>query len=173
MIWMRLIGNGLETTQTPCKPTSLARLVSYPFRLELQEYSRIEKGNTTTYGRGTTYPVPNADTEWHNYTTYWTENYLEWWVDNTLIRNLTSDDPLTLGGTNYPQTPCQIKISIWPAGTQGTNKWTVQWAGGYVNWDEAPFTMSVKSLRAKDFHTGKEYTYGDRTGDAKSIKVIE
>lgn len=131
------------------------------------------KGNTTTYGRGTTYPVQNADTEWHNYTTYWTEDYLEWWVDNTMIRNLTKDDPLTLDGTNYPQTPCQIKISIWPAGTQGTNKWTVQWAGGYVNWDEAPFTMSVQSIRAKDFHSGKEYTYGDRSGSASSIQVAE
>ncbi|KAJ6157817.1 extracellular glycosidase [Penicillium chermesinum] len=130
------------------------------------------KGNTTTYGRGTTFPVKNAASEWHNYTTYWTSGYLEWWVDGQLARNLTYDDPLTLGG-NYPQTPCRIKVSIWPAGLPGVSKWTIQWAGGLVNWDEAPFTMSVKSIRAKDFHSGKEYIYGNRSGSYQSIKVID
>lgn len=129
------------------------------------------KGNTTTYNRGATHTVPNADTEYHNYTTYWDQNKMEWWIDGALQRTVTYGDPLALWGKNYPQTPCQVKISNWPAGQQGNAKGTVQWAGGYVNYADAPFTMSVQSVRVQDFHTGKQYTYGDMSGTWQSINV--
>ncbi|KAJ5396767.1 hypothetical protein N7509_004880 [Penicillium cosmopolitanum] len=124
------------------------------------------KGNDSTFDRGGFSNVANADTEFHNYTTYWDQEKLEWYIDNEIVRTLKFDDKGTLGGKNYPETPCRVKVSVWPAGT-------VDWAGGLVNYDDAPFTMTLQKMRIKDFHTGKEYTYGDKTGDWQSIKVAD
>jgi hypothetical protein len=129
------------------------------------------KGNTTTYDRGKTIYIANADTEWHNYTTWWDSDKLEWWIDGNLVRTLLYTDATALGGRNYPQTPCQVKISNWPAGLKSAANGTIEWAGGLVNYDEGPFTMSVQRMRVQDFHTGKEYSYGDKSGDWTSIKV--
>lgn len=129
------------------------------------------KGNTTTYNRGGTHYVANADTEWHNYTTWWDSDKLEWWIDGNLVRTLLYTDASALGGRNYPQTPCQVKISNWPAGTKTAEQGTIEWAGGLVDYSKGPFTMSVQRVRVQDFHSGKEYSYGDKTGDWSSIKV--
>lgn len=129
------------------------------------------KGNTTAYDRGTINSVANADTEFHNYTTYWDQYKLEWWVDGNLIRTLNYNDSLALNGKNFPQTPCQVKLSLWPAGQKSAATGTIEWAGGLVDYSQGPFTMTVQKLRIKDFHTGKDYTYGDKTGDWQSIKV--
>ncbi|KAJ5111213.1 hypothetical protein N7532_001748 [Penicillium argentinense] len=131
------------------------------------------KGNTTTYGRGGTHVVENADTEFHNYTTYWDQEKLQWWIDGEMVRQVNYSQENTVYGKNYPQTPCQVMISNWPAGTESAAQGTVDWAGGLVNYDEAPFTMTVQRVRVQDFHTGKEYTYGDRSGSFQSIKVAE
>ncbi|KAJ5768393.1 hypothetical protein N7533_000976 [Penicillium manginii] len=128
------------------------------------------KGNDSTFDRGAFHNVANADSEFHNYTTYWDQYKLEWYIDNELVRTLKYDDKGTLGGKNYPQTPCRVKVSNWPAGTKEAAQGTVDWAGGLVNYDDAPFTMTVGKVRIQDFHTGKEYTYGDKTGDWQSIK---
>ncbi|KAJ5623212.1 hypothetical protein N7490_011817 [Penicillium lividum] len=130
------------------------------------------KGNTTSYDRGTTAYVENADTEFHNYTTYWNHDKLEWYVDGTLIRTLLYTDSLALEGKNYPQTPCQVKIGIWPSGEESESEGTIEWGGGLVNWTNAPFTMTVQKVRVQDFHTGKEYKYGNHSGDWQSIEVI-
>lgn len=129
------------------------------------------KGNTTTYDRGGIHYVPNADTEWHNYTTWWDSDKLQWWIDGKMVRELLYTDATALGGKNYPQTPCQVKISNWPAGLESAAHGTIEWAGGLVNYADGPFTMSVQRLRVQDFHTGKEYSYGDNSGDFKSIVV--
>lgn len=131
------------------------------------------KGNTTTYDRGGKHPVANADTEFHNYTTYWDSDRLEWWVDGDLVRTVKYDDPKALHGKNYPQTPSRVKFSNWPAGKKGGDKYTIEWAGGLVDYNHAPYTMTIQRVRVKDFHTGKEYSYGDRSGSFESIKVAE
>jgi beta-glucanase (GH16 family) len=131
------------------------------------------KGNDTTFDRGGTHYVPNADTEFHNYTTYWDQERLQWWIDGNMVRELLYDDKGTLGGKNYPQTPCRVKFSLWPAGQKSAAQGTIEWAGGLVDWDKAPFTMTLGALRVKDFHSGKEYTYSDHTGSFDSIKVAE
>lgn len=131
------------------------------------------KGNDTTYDRGGNHPVANADTEFHNYTTYWDSDRLEWWVDGDLVRTVKYDDPKALHGKNYPQTPSRVKISNWPAGRKGGDKYTIEWAGGLVDYDHAPYTMTVQRIRVKDFHSGKEYSYGDRSGSHESIEVAD
>ncbi|KAG0154167.1 hypothetical protein PDIDSM_1547 [Penicillium digitatum] len=131
------------------------------------------KGNDTTFDRGGNHYVANADTEFHNYTTYWDQDKLQWWIDGDLVRELPYSDKSTLFGENYPQTPCRVKFSLWPAGQKKAAKGTIEWAGGLVDWNAAPFTMTLGKLRVKDFHSGKEYTYGDHSGSWQSIKMVD
>ncbi|MDI1489184.1 MAG: hypothetical protein OHK93_008462 [Ramalina farinacea] len=144
------------------------------------------KGNTTdAVARAKWYPMPGANSTdnnnssasssspqdgFHNYTTSWTQEKLEWYVDGSLIRTLKYED--ANGGASYPQTPCQLRLGIWPAGDPSNNNYTVAWAGGEVDYKKGPYTMNVKSARVTDFSSGKEYQYGDRTGSWQSIKTI-
>ncbi|KAE8369521.1 concanavalin A-like lectin/glucanase domain-containing protein [Aspergillus caelatus] len=129
------------------------------------------KGNDTSFSRGGFHYVENADTEFHNYTTYWTQEKLEWWIDGNLVRTLKPED--ALDGKNYPQTPSNIRFGIWPAGDPKNAQGTIEWAGGEVDYDAGPYTMVVKNVRVHDFHTGKEYNYTDHSGSWESIKVVE
>ncbi|KAL4778815.1 concanavalin A-like lectin/glucanase domain-containing protein [Aspergillus varians] len=126
----------------------------------------------TNYENGKFFLVDNADTEFHNYTTYWTHEKIEWWVDQKLLRTLTYDEAKNGTGSAFPQTPSNVRIGIWPAGDPDNAKGTIDWAGGPIDYDAGPYTMTVKDVRVHDFHTGKEYEYGDRTGDWDSIKVV-
>lgn len=130
------------------------------------------KGNTTTSDRGGYHGVENADTEFHNYTSYWTKDRLEWWIDGDLVRTVNYTDPLALYGKNYPQSPCQVKVSVWPVGIEGQSQGNLEWGGGLVDWSQTPFTMTVQKIRVQDFHTGKEYKYTDQSGSYESVKVI-
>ncbi|KAJ5781280.1 hypothetical protein N7457_006440 [Penicillium paradoxum] len=130
------------------------------------------KGNTTTTDRGGYHGVANADTEWHNYTTYWDKDRLEWWIDNEKVRTVQYSEKSTLFGRNYPQTPCQVKMSNWPVGIKGQLQGNIEWGGGLVDWSDVPFTMSVKHVRVQDFATGKEYSYKDRSGSYESIEIL-
>lgn len=140
------------------------------------------KGNTTGYDRAIYYPMADYASDngngtapqdgWHNYTTIWTAQQLEWWIDGKLARTLPYDDPLALGGKNYPQTPCTVRLGIWAGGDAAKEPaGTVEWAGGDTNFKEAPFTMFVQQVYAQDYSTGAEYTYGDTSGDWQSIKI--
>lgn len=129
------------------------------------------KGNTTTWNRGRYHHVPNAADEFHNYTTYWDHEKLQWWIDGSLHRQVNYGDALAVYGKNFPQSPSQVKISNWPAGLPSNDQGTIAWAGGLVDYSQAPFTMTVQSVRVQDFHTGSEYIYGDKSGSWQSIIV--
>jgi hypothetical protein len=127
------------------------------------------KGNTTSFDRAAWFPVNNPQGSFVNYTTHWTQDKIDWYVDGQLVRTLNYKD--ALGGLNFPQTPMTVRLGIWSGGDPSKNKnGTVQWAGGETDFHKAPFTMSVQSLYVQDFGTGKEYTYGDKTGSFSSIK---
>ena len=130
------------------------------------------KGNTTTSDRGGYHAVANADTEFHNYTSYWDKDRLEWWIDGDLVRTVNYSEPLTVYGKNYPQTPCQVKVSNWPVGVKGQSQGNLEWGGGLVDWSDVPFTMTVSKIRVQDFASGKEYKYTGTTGTYESIEVV-
>lgn len=66
----------------------------------------------------------------------------------------------------------QIKIGNWVGGAADEASGTVEWAGGYTNLTEAPFTMYVKSITIQDYTTcATSYSYGDMTGSFDSIVV--
>ncbi|KAE8146649.1 concanavalin A-like lectin/glucanase domain-containing protein [Aspergillus avenaceus] len=130
------------------------------------------KGNTTTSDRGGFHTVDNADTEFHNYTTYWSQDRLEWWIDGELRRTVNYSEPKTVDGKNYPQTPSRVKVSLWPVGIASQLQGNIEWGGGLVDWSDLPFTMSIQRIRVQDFHSGKEYTYSGTSGSYDSINVV-
>ena len=134
------------------------------------------KGNTTTYNRDEWYPLPNnaaPQEAYHNYTVTWTAESVDWYIDGQHVRRLASDDPLTLNGKNYPQTPMYLKVGIWAGGDPKENKpGVVQWAGGVTDYTKGPFVMNVKSAEVVDYTTGaSQYSYGDETGSWQSIHI--
>jgi Glycosyl hydrolases family 16 len=127
------------------------------------------KGNLT-YGRAQYHQVANNATKgFHNYTTQWTAEKLEWWIDGALVRTVTYDE--ADNGSSYPQTPMTVRLGIWPGGDPSLPQGTREWADGNINYDAAPYNMYVSQVRVHDFHTGKEYTYGDHSGTWQSINV--
>lgn len=108
--------------------------------------------------------------DYHNYTSVWTQDKLEWYIDGNLVRTLLPTDANSTN--NYPQTPMKLSIGIWAGGDPDNGQGTIDWAGGVTDFTKAPFTMYVKSARVEDFSSGKEYSYGDMTGDWTSIKTV-
>lgn len=105
----------------------------------------------------------------HNYTTHWTSEKVEWYIDGELLRTLEYGD--AVGGYNYPQTPMTVRLGIWPGGDPSQSNGTIEWAGGEINYDDVPYTMTVSKVRVQDFSSGKSYTYGDETGSFDSITI--
>ena len=69
------------------------------------------KGNNETYDRSLWIPVNDPQNEWHNYTTVWTADQLEWWVDGQVVRTLPQAKA-DGGGAQYPQSPTNVSIGI-------------------------------------------------------------
>ncbi|GAM88373.1 hypothetical protein ANO11243_064060 [Dothideomycetidae sp. 11243] len=138
------------------------------------------KGDTSTYDRAQWHEVDNT-LALHNYTTVWTQEAIEWYIDGNMIRNLTFDDPLAetknaslnpQPGDRYPQTPMTVRIGNWAGGDPKLNKpGVVQWAGGPVDYSKGPFVQVVNAVEVEDYSKGSSYTYGDRSGSFGSIKV--
>jgi beta-glucanase (GH16 family) len=133
------------------------------------------KGNTTTYDRAVYHNVATPVETFHVYTVDWTAQAIKWYIDGNLVRTLAYDDPLALGGKNYPQTPMRIKMGNWvgcasvEATTDPKTQGTCEWAGGAIDMSQAPFTMYVQSVTIEDYGSGCEYTYGDMSGSYQSI----
>jgi beta-glucanase (GH16 family) len=129
------------------------------------------KGNTTSYDRAVWHEVETPQQLYHNYTTDWQPDKIDFYIDGHNVRTLKKEN--ANGGKNYPQTPANVRLGIWPGGDPKNNKYIVEWAGGAVDYGKAPFTMAVKSVRVTDAHTATEYHWGDQTGSAESIQVIK
>ncbi|KAL9100290.1 MAG: hypothetical protein Q9187_009384 [Circinaria calcarea] len=127
------------------------------------------KGNTTSYDRAVYYPVDKPQEYFHNYTTLWTAEKLEWYIDGNLVRTLLYKEANQ--GKNFPQTPMNVRIGVWAGGDSANRNGTIEWAGGLTDYKKGPYTMYVQSTRVTDFSTGSEYKYGDKTGSWQSIQI--
>jgi hypothetical protein len=117
------------------------------------------------------YPVNGGIIDdFHNYTTMWTKDALQFYIDGQLVRTLLPQDANNT--LYYPQTPMRISLGIWAGGDPTLPKGTREWAGGDTDYSKGPFTMQVKSAHVADFGSGKEYSYGDKTGSWESIRVV-
>jgi beta-glucanase (GH16 family) len=129
------------------------------------------KGNTTSYDRAIWHEVQTPQALYHNYTTDWQKDKTDFYIDGQIVRTLEKEE--ANGGKNYPQTPADVRLGIWPGGDPKNNEYTIEWAGGAVDYDKAPFVMAVKSIRVSDASTATEYHWGDRTGSMESIEIIK
>ena len=131
------------------------------------------KGNKTDEAqRAKWFPTSTPAETFHNYTTRWTNDSLEWYIDGAVVRTLQRSDALAAGGAMYPQSPMNVRIGIWAAGDPANDNYTVQWAGGEIDYNAGPYTMSVQRVRVSDYSSGAEYRYGDRSGDSGSIVAV-
>ncbi|KAI1380185.1 glycoside hydrolase family 16 protein [Hypoxylon crocopeplum] len=132
------------------------------------------KGDTTTYDRGAYHQIAAPQSNYYKYSIDWTKDYVRWSINDNQVRELKYAD--AKGGTRFPQTPMQIKLGTWVAGRSDAPEGTVEWAGGYTPFDEAPFTAHYKSLTITDYSNGVEnaenYVWADGSdGSYSSIKV--
>lgn len=122
-----------------------------------------------TFGKQHTVSA-NLQDDYHNYTTMWTADALQWYLDGVLLRTLLPGD--AANGFKYPQTPMRMSIGVWAGGDPRLPKGTVTWAGGVTDFSKGPYTMYVRSAQVTDFGSGKEYIWGDRSGSWQSIKSV-
>ncbi|KAI5965753.1 uncharacterized protein KGF55_001116 [Candida pseudojiufengensis] len=119
------------------------------------------KGDITTYDRGEYHPLqPSPLESYHKYAINWTSDKVDWSIDGQIVRSLT---------TAKIQSPCRIYAGIWAGGDPSNEIGTIQWAGGYTDYSQVPFTMHIKSITAMDYSTGNSYSYTDQTGNLDSI----
>lgn len=136
------------------------------------------KGDTTTYDRGRYHPVDSPLTKSHVYKIHWTSKAMTWSVDGNPIRTVTYEE--AKGGKEYPQTPMEVKIGTWVGGGKNSPEGTVEWAGGYTDFSQAPFNAYYKSIKIVDYGCKdaptdkeiKEYVWTDRSGSWESIKPV-
>lgn len=128
------------------------------------------KGNTTTYDRGGFHNVNAPADTWHTYAIDWTKDAITWYIDNNPVRTLKYNE--ANGGHTFPQTPVNIRLGNWIAGTPGNSPGTIEWAGGLVDLNKKPFDMYISSLTLKNYNPGTAYKYGDRSGSTGSIQII-
>lgn len=127
------------------------------------------KGNSTTYDRAAWATASATQTTTHNYTIAWSSSTTTWYVDDVAVRTLNYADAVS--GTNYPQTPMNIRIGIWAGGDSANDEGTIEWAGGETTYSDGPFTMYLEKIEVVNDNPGSSYSYGDMTGDYSSIKI--
>lgn len=129
------------------------------------------KGQTTSYNRGQFHKVEDTQGKWITYTIDWTKDEIVWMADGTVVRALKASDAEE---NQYPQTPMQVKFGAWAGGDPNHNPpGTVEWARGPTDYSKGPFSMLVQKVIVTDYSTGKEYSYGDNSGDWESIKATD
>lgn len=121
------------------------------------------------FHNGGAHPMTGMQADYHNYTTVWTKEQIDWYIDGGHVRTLKAADANRTA--NYPQTPMRMSIGIWAGGDPSLPEGTRVWAGGDTDYAGGPYTMYLKKAKVTDFSTGREYAYGDRSGSWQSIKV--
>ncbi|KAF2667320.1 concanavalin A-like lectin/glucanase [Microthyrium microscopicum] len=129
------------------------------------------KGNTTTYDRGAFHAVQNPASTFTKYSVDWTADRTQWLINDQVVRTLNFAD--AVGGKNYPQTPMNIRLGNWVAGTPGNSQGTIDWAGGIADMSKGPFNMIVQSVSVTNYKPAGSYSYNDMSGSWQSINISQ
>lgn len=118
---------------------------------------------------GGAHPMTGMQDDFHNYTTTWTKDQIEWFIDGNSVRVLHAADANET--RSFPQSPMRMSVGIWAGGDPSLPEGTRKWAGGDTDYSSGPFTMYMQKAQITDYSSGKQYVFGDRSGTWQSIKI--
>ncbi|KAJ9609093.1 hypothetical protein H2200_006864 [Cladophialophora chaetospira] len=116
------------------------------------------KGQIGWSDRGFYPSVNDPQDTYHTYALDWQSDKLVWSIDGVPVRTLTNNGA-TSGFYQYPQTPARLHLGMWDAGDPSSAPGVVQWAGGYTDFSQAPFTAFVKSVKITTSNTCSSFQY--------------
>ncbi|RLV93507.1 Extracellular glycosidase CRH12 [Spathaspora sp. JA1] len=118
------------------------------------------KGNVSTYDRGRYHKMGSSPLgQFHRYGLEWNPENITWFLDGQKVRVVNKRNKY-----GFPSSPMFIKFSLWAGGDYLNDQGTIAWAGGITNYEEGPFTMTIKNLNVADYSTGVSYSYGNLPG---------
>lgn len=132
--------------------------------------------------------VSDTFQNYHTYTIDWQPDHITWSIDGQDVRTLKKSDTYneTTKRYEFPQTPSRLQLSLWPAGLPSAAKGTVEWAGGYVNWDSEDVkkngyyyslvdkvTIECYDPPATAVKGSKSYIYKDNAGIESSVEMSD
>ncbi|OCT50116.1 putative glycosidase crf2 [Cladophialophora carrionii] len=110
----------------------------------------LENAQTNFYSQGVpvytnggnTTGLSDVHANMHDYEIDWQPDSITWSIDGKVVRTLDREDTwnATANRYYYPQTPCQVQLSLWPGGLPTNGEGTIEWAGGLVEWDSPYMT---------------------------------
>ncbi|KPI37520.1 putative glycosidase crf2 [Cyphellophora attinorum] len=124
--------------------------------------------------------------DFHDYKIDWEPDTITWYIDGKEVRSLDRESTWnsTAGFYSYPQTPCQIQLSLWPAGLPSNGEGTIEWGGGLVDWNSPDMTNGYYHADFKNIKTtcaatpsganvtGKtSYVFNDRSMTNQSVAI--
>lgn len=115
--------------------------------------------------------VSDTRQNWHTYEIDWQPDYINWSIDDKVVRTLKRDDTYnkTTNQYKYPQTPSRVQLSLWPGGLQSNGQGTIDWAGGLVDWDSDYMTNGYYYASVKDISVEcYDPPHGDDSGNNKA-----
>lgn len=115
--------------------------------------------------------VSDTRQNWHTYEIDWQPDYINWSIDDKVVRTLKRDDTYnkTTNQYKYPQTPSRVQLSLWPGGLPSNGKGTIEWAGGLVDWDSSYMTNGYYYAEVKDLSVEcYKPPHGDDSGNNKA-----
>jgi Glycosyl hydrolases family 16 len=82
--------------------------------------------------------LSNVHDNFHDYEIDWQPDSITWSIDGNVVRTLEKESTWneTANRYSYPQTPCQVQLSLWPGGLESNGEGTIAWAGGLVTWND-------------------------------------
>lgn len=139
----------------------------------------------TNYQNSANITLSNTFSNYHTYEIDWTPDEITWKVDGQTgrVKKRSETYNSTDNRYHYPQTPSRVQLSLWPGGLQSNAKGTVDWAGGYVDWESQDikrngyYYASFESVEitcydaktAPGTNNGVSYTYNDERGTNDTI----
>lgn len=139
----------------------------------------------TNYNNGGNITLSDTFNNYHIYEIDWTPDEITWKIDGQVGRTKKRSETwnATDNQWHYPQTPSRVQLSLWPGGLESNAKGTVDWAGGYVDWESADIknngyyyaafeSVEINCYDAKSApgtNKGVSYTYNDDRGTNDTV----
>ena len=184
---MKSTSSGLATTCLPHRPTTTSR--ESP-TVSISDFYFEQSTKTDTYADNNgdkTGDLSDTRENWHTYEIDWQPDYINWSIDDKVVRTLKRDSTYndTTKQYDYPQTPSRVQLSLWPGGLPSNGEGTIEWAGGLVNWDDSSsmsngyYYAMVKDLSVEcydpphgdDSGNNKAYYYTSTAGTEDTVSI--